>query len=134
VVRQPLAELPRRCRRQTCQQLVQILPRLDNQPLARGREAERAALPLVPLSFQSIDDVPESLLCEVVCERLRTIGATQEGELIQDVARQLGFKRTGNRIQARIEGSLESLIRAGKIARAADQRLQAAPAARAAGA
>jgi very-short-patch-repair endonuclease len=96
--------------------------------------SEKAALPLVPLSFQSIDDVPESLLCDVVCERLRTIGATQEGELIQDVTRQLGFKRTGNRIQARIEGSLESLIRAGKIARAADQRLQAAPAARAAGA
>jgi very-short-patch-repair endonuclease len=86
--------------------------------------SEKAVLPLVPLSYKSIEDVPESVLCEVVCETLHTFGATQEGELIQNVCRQLGFKRTGNRICTRIKTSLESLIQAGKISRAADQRLQ----------
>ena len=89
--------------------------------------AEKAVLPLVPLSYERIEDVPESVLCEVVCEMLHTVGATEEGELIQSVARQIGFKRTGHRIQTRIEKSLESLIHAGQVCRTADQRLQAAP-------
>src|SRR5262249_39721232 len=60
------------------------------------------------------------------------LGATEAGELAQAVARQLGFKRTGKRIQARVEACIEGLVRTGVIGRAADQRLQLAPAARAA--
>jgi very-short-patch-repair endonuclease len=88
---------------------------------------EKAVLPFVALSYKSIDDVPESVLCEVVCEGLHAFFATQEEELIQYVTRQLGFGRTGTRISARIKASLESLIQAGKVSRAADQRLQVAP-------
>jgi very-short-patch-repair endonuclease len=82
--------------------------------------------------YQSIDDVPEADLREVMCRVLQTFGATGENELIQTVARHLGFKRTGKRIQTRIEESLQELIQVGKVCRTADQRLQASPASRAA--
>ena len=61
----------------------------------------------------------------MLCRSLHDFGATEDSGLIQSVARQLGFKRTGNRIQARIEECLEVLIRAGQVCRTADQRLQA---------
>lgn len=94
---------------------------------------EKEVLPSVPLRWESIEDVPESLLCEVIGETLHTFGATPEDELIQSVTHQLGFKRTGNRIHTRIKASLESLIHTGKIHRTADGRLQAASSGRAAG-
>jgi very-short-patch-repair endonuclease len=108
---------------------------------AEGPPAEKPPVPAATAgktpqpatqSYGSIDEVPETTLFEVVCRTLHTYGATGESELIQAVARQLGFKRTGSRIQARIEGSLERLIRAGQVCRTADQRLQATPASRAA--
>jgi very-short-patch-repair endonuclease len=91
-----------------------------------------AATPPATPSYDSIDDVPEPALREVVCRTLHDFGATPESELIQAVARHLGFKRTGSRIQARIEMCLDALIGAGQVCRTADQRLQAAPASRAA--
>jgi hypothetical protein len=90
------------------------------------------ATPSATPNYASIDDVSEPALREVVCRTLHAFGATPEGELIQAVARQLGFKRTGNRIQARIEACLEALIGVGQVCRTTDQRLQAAPASRAA--
>jgi very-short-patch-repair endonuclease len=84
------------------------------------------------LNYRSIDDVPENVLRDAVCRSLHDVGATESGELLQFVSRQLGFQRTGNRIQTRIEECLEGLIRTGKICRTADQRLQLAPVARAA--
>jgi very-short-patch-repair endonuclease len=74
--------------------------------------------------YQSINDVPEAALREAVTSVLQTYGATEPGEVVQAVARQLGFKRTGNRIQARIEKCLEGLVRSGVVGRTADQRLQ----------
>jgi very-short-patch-repair endonuclease len=91
-----------------------------------------AATPFAARGYESIDEVPESVLQEIACRALHAFGATKEGELIQSVARQLGFKRTGKRIQARIAECLEELIRAGQICRTADQRLQAMPTSRAA--
>jgi very-short-patch-repair endonuclease len=84
------------------------------------------------LSYQSIEDVPEPTLREVVCRLLRTCGATDEGDLIAVVARQLGFQRVGKRIHARIKACLESLARDGQVGRTADQRLHMAPSNRAA--
>jgi very-short-patch-repair endonuclease len=98
--------------------------------------APAAPVPAVPSpptpAYERIDDVPESVLREVVCRALQAFGATEDGELIQSVARRLGFRRTGQRIQARIEACLEGLIQAGHIGRTADRRLQATPASRAA--
>jgi very-short-patch-repair endonuclease len=82
-------------------------------------------------SYDSIDDVPEHVLREVICQALRAFGATEADELAQAVARQLGFKRTGKRIQARVEAGIDRLVQAGVICRAADQRLQVASATRA---
>lgn len=114
---------------------VPVPPTSVPRPEIQSVEAlpDNAALPSVPLSYGSIEDVPDSVLYEVVCESLRTYFATQEEELIQSVTRQLGFKRTGTRISARIKASLESLIQAGKVSRTTDQRLQLAASARAAG-
>src|SRR5262249_52338110 len=60
----------------------------------------------LPSSYKSIEDVPEPTLREIVCRSLRTFGATEEGDLIPAVARQLGFQRTGSRIEARIKACL----------------------------
>jgi very-short-patch-repair endonuclease len=95
----------------------------------RPPEAESAAglsTPAVTPSYASIDEVPESTVRNAACEALRAFGATEVSELIQAVARRLGFRRTGSRIQSRIERSLEALIQAGQICRTADQRLQLA--------
>jgi very-short-patch-repair endonuclease len=80
-------------------------------------------LPL-PSNYPSIDDVPEDVLREELCRLLRTFGGMEDGELIKAVARQLGFKRTGGRIQSRVEESLACLIQAGQVRRMADQRIQ----------
>jgi very-short-patch-repair endonuclease len=103
-------------------------PRLaEVDPAIPARESAVAAPP-VALSFKSIDDVPDSVLWEAVCGSLRHFGATDAGDLIQAVARHLGFKRTGPKIQARIQDCLEGLIRTGRICQAADRRLQIAQA------
>jgi very-short-patch-repair endonuclease len=78
------------------------------------------------LGYESIDEVPDRDLCEAILEILRTCGATGAEDLAQAVAHRLGFRRTGRRIQERIEKGIDQLARAGKIGRAADQRLQLA--------
>jgi very-short-patch-repair endonuclease len=86
--------------------------------------------PPTALSYGSIDDVPDTVLRDVVLGLLRAYGATGAGDLIRFAARQLGFERAGPRIQARIEECIEGLIRVGQICRAADERLQLAQEAR----
>jgi very-short-patch-repair endonuclease len=77
--------------------------------------------------YRTIDDVPDDVLRETVCNSLRSLGATEPGEFITFMARQFGFARTGSRIQARIEEMLETLIREGEVCRTADGRVQRAP-------
>jgi hypothetical protein len=84
------------------------------------------------LSYSSIDEVPDSALRDVLLRSLRTYGATEVSELIQTAARQLGFKRTGKHIQARIEKFIERLDREGQICHTADRRFQLAQTGRAA--
>jgi very-short-patch-repair endonuclease len=86
----------------------------------------QAAAPALP-SYGSINEVPDRMLRELLCDSLQTFGATEAGELIRAVARRLGFRKTGSRIQTRIEACIEELIRKGLVCRAADQRLQLAP-------
>jgi hypothetical protein len=58
-------------------------------------------------------------------DSLRQFGSTEAVDLTKEVARQLGFKRTGDRIKQKIGECVESLILEGKIGRE-DGRLQAA--------
>lgn len=67
--------------------------------------------------FDKIDDVPGSIIEELVIAMLGSYGATEEEDLKQAISRQLGFKRTGKNISMRIEQTIESLIRARKLVR-----------------
>ena len=102
----------------------------------RGQPAEErpvnAVAPAVleAPTYGSIDDVPETILREMLCRSLDTFGATEADDLIRAVARQLGFARTGARIQARIKSCVDVLIATGQVIPTADQRLQTAPTAR----
>ncbi len=84
---------------------------------------EPATIRLAKPGYRDINDVPPSAICELIMDSLVRFGATEEGDLTKEVARQLGFKRTGDRIKQKIGEGVESLIRDGKIARE-DGRLQ----------
>jgi hypothetical protein len=73
--------------------------------------------------YRDINDVPPAAIRELLMDSLRQFGSTEEGDLTKEVASQLGFKRTGDRIKLKIGEGVESLIREGKIGRE-DGRLQ----------
>jgi hypothetical protein len=68
-------------------------------------------------AFDKIDDVPESTIEKLVLSILGSYGATGEEEVKQTTCRQLGFGRMGKNISARIELTIESLIRGKKLVR-----------------
>ncbi len=68
-------------------------------------------------TFDKIEDVPESTIEKLVLSILGSYGATGEDEVKQTTCRQLGFGRMGKNINARIELTIESLIRATKVVR-----------------
>jgi hypothetical protein len=67
--------------------------------------------------YDKIDEVPDSVIEDLVLSFLGSYGATGEDDLRQAVGRQLGFKRTGKNISSRIEMTIESLIRVRKLLR-----------------
>src|SRR5262249_6876943 len=77
------------------------------------------------LEFNKIQQVPDAVLQDAVLDVLRRCGATERSELTRAVSRHLGFKRTGPRIQQRIEESIGALLRSGRLDKTQDQRLQA---------
>lgn len=92
----------------------------DDLPLPEPGDAP-ATVPLpAPLSFRSIDDVPESTIRELMLDSLTRFGATGAAELVKSVTRQLGFQRTGARITARLAGCVDELAREGKVSRTED--------------
>ena len=70
--------------------------------------------------------MPGAALRELVLSSLRRYGATEAGELVRAVSRQLGFGHVGPRIQGRLEECIEELLGAEQLGRTADGRLQAA--------
>jgi very-short-patch-repair endonuclease len=92
---------------------------------AMADEMQEAAQP-TEARFASIDDVPESTLRDEILRVVVQCGATEQGDLTQSVARALGFRRTGNKIQARIEAMIASLEGDGSLTRAADGRVRKA--------
>jgi very-short-patch-repair endonuclease len=107
-------------------------PAEDRSVTADPTKVGAAAPPQTTPDYGSIDDVPGPVLRDLLYRTLQTFGATEDAGLIQSVTRQLGFKRSGKRIQARIAECLEVLIRAGQVRRTADHRLLATSGSRAA--
>lgn len=74
--------------------------------------------------YQSINDVPESIIIDFIITILDSFGETDQNELIQSVARKLGFNRTGAKIRERIESCLESLKAVRKVIQTENQSLK----------
>jgi very-short-patch-repair endonuclease len=90
---------------------------MDEQPI--GKTPSNNSAPIVRMSalpcFDNIDNVPQSTLRNIVIGLLRRFGQTPRQELISAVARELGFQRTGSRIQERIEAELHCLKEEGCV-------------------
>lgn len=60
-------------------------------------------------TYSNIEEVPEDVIQNAVMQILQQCGRTTRDDLIRAVARQLGFQRTGRKIQDRIDRSIEKL-------------------------
>jgi hypothetical protein len=58
---------------------------------------------------------------------LKRNGTTDEPELIKSIVKELGFKRTGGRIHAKIKDRIDHLLSAAQIARCSDNGLRLIP-------
>jgi hypothetical protein len=106
---------------------------VSSPPVLKTVETVRkTSAPLTIPIYESIEEVPGEELQRIVSEKLRSYGATAPDDLIKETARHLGFQRTSKRIQARVEETLEDLIRRGEIVRTTDGRFQGVPKNRAA--
>ena len=86
----------------------------EERPILKMPAAHREAPSLG--YYSNIDEVPENVLRQAVVELLRRFGQTNRDELLRAVARQLGFQRTGRRIQDRVGGALDLMIAGGDLA------------------
>jgi hypothetical protein len=59
--------------------------------------------------YANIDIVPEDVIQNAIMQILRQCGRTTRDDLIKAVARQLGFQRTGRKIQNRVDHTIEQL-------------------------
>jgi very-short-patch-repair endonuclease len=101
-------------------------------PARKARPAKAAAVeeedaPTAEMEFGKIQQVPDAVLADAVVDVLRRCGATERTELTRTVSRQLGFKRTGPRIQERIDESIDGLLHTGRLDWTGDQRLRVVP-------
>jgi len=65
--------------------------------------------------FSTIDDVPIAILNQAIIDAIKSYGAMPLEDLMQSVARKLGFHRTGSRIRDRLSGVVKNLERQGKL-------------------
>ncbi len=107
-------------------------PESDSLPSRDDTEQERPVLRIRSADIESgydtysdIDEVPSEALQEVISELLQRFGQTNRDELITAVARRLGFRRTGARIQDRIESAIEKMTRRGELTKGDDNTLSA---------
>lgn len=66
-------------------------------------------------TYPSIEEVPEDVIQDAVMQILRLCGQTTQDDLIRSVARELGFLRTGHKIQNRIGHTIKQLAREKQI-------------------
>lgn len=83
----------------------------SDEPIIRIRSYEETSSP----GYQSIDDVPDHELKRVIVSLTVRYGTTPRDELVKSAARELGFRRTGSRIQSRILSVIETLLHQGRL-------------------
>jgi very-short-patch-repair endonuclease len=74
-------------------------------------------------NYKSIDNVSIDDLCQAILNTLN-YGATSVPDLIKSVIRQVGFNRTGNRIDEQIKKLINQLIDLGRLVRTEDNRVK----------
>jgi hypothetical protein len=74
--------------------------------------------------FVAIDDVPKLLMQSALTDAIQSYGAMPLDDLIQAVARKLGFHRTGSRIRDRLGEEIKTLERNGTILTDSDGRFR----------
>lgn len=75
-----------------------------------------------PRPYANVDEVPSAEIEQHFWQALESFGSVAVDDLFHHVAMSLGFHRTGNRITARLQRSLDELKRAG-IVQIADDRV-----------
>jgi hypothetical protein len=104
------AGLPFGCEQQPT--TVDIGPNGDSSPSPRKTKTEATE----ETDFYSIDDIDQSEIMAAI-RQVFNDGVARERELaMRDVARELGFDRTGTRIQERLNGELIAAARRGIVA------------------
>lgn len=76
-----------------------------------SRRIPRIAHPDYPRSKRSINEIDERELRDLILVVVETLETVTREQLVSEIARLLGFQRTGSRIRERIEAALTSLLR-----------------------
>ena len=79
------------------------------------------------LSFDSIDDVPDETIHLAATYLLTQAGAMSIDDLIRQTSRELGFRRTGQKIRSRIESRLRLDLESGQIKRSGQKVVIGSP-------
>jgi very-short-patch-repair endonuclease len=95
----------------------------NGQPVPKVEPQHSNGLP--QFNYNSIEEVPSNHIEALILGILRQFGATESDELVVNVARHLGFARTGSKISKRIENCLRSLRRRGSLGQDEDRRVRA---------
>jgi hypothetical protein len=90
----------------------------EERPVLRIRDPQEGAAELG--YYSNIDQVPNQVLQQAICELLRRFGQTSREELFRTVAHKLGFQRTGNRIQERIGCAIDEMAVRGEVTKNSD--------------
>jgi len=83
-------------------------------PAKTGNRVARNGHQPVP-QFSSIDSVPMVMLNQILIDAIKSYGAMPLDDLMQAVARKLGFQRTGARIRNRLGYVVQNLERQGQL-------------------
>ncbi len=73
--------------------------------------------------FKSIDDVPPSVILELIQKTLVECGATERMDLMKTISQKLGFKRLGTNIEKKINKTLSRLLLKGRLQEDANEKL-----------
>jgi hypothetical protein len=73
--------------------------------------------------FKSIDDVPQSVILELIQKTLVECGATERMDLMKTISQKIGFKRLGTNIEKKINKTLSRLLLKGRLQEDANEKL-----------
>lgn len=73
--------------------------------------------------FKSIDDVPPSVILELIQKTLVECGATERMDLMKTISQKLGFKRLGTNIEKKINKTLSRQLLKGRLQEDANEKL-----------